>query len=317
MTEISGTNARFLNTPTILSEVMRVMEPQLVFLDLIPRVDTEGNPVVYGKKGSRSADGQKQTPAPITPSSEFPEVQITRMTKETALTTTEGLSFRVDQSALDQKTGQDIIMDSIQTIGYWMAEYLNGEIYSALDAGSTDAGITPAQWSLGTATPIVDLLAFKNSMKVDGYPYRMTDMFVEAVNFNELEGFLIGSDIPEYRGAVVNAPLQDALVLPIEGKPVIHSMASGVTHGDIMGLDRNHQTAATLFYHNSPAFSTPGTIQYVTSEAGKEVTKTVTNFGLSSNQFYDNEHHQAVVQLWCDFVVKVKDAYGIRTDNGL
>ena len=39
--QISGTNARFLNPTVVLGEVMRVLEPNLIAMDLIPFVDTK------------------------------------------------------------------------------------------------------------------------------------------------------------------------------------------------------------------------------------------------------------------------------------
>jgi hypothetical protein len=318
MVQISGTNARFLNTDVILSEIMRVMEPTLQFLDIIPFVDSGGLPVIYGKKNSKSADAYKQTPRMTAPSSRFPEVQITRMTKETAITNTEGLSITFDKNALTLPAGKDMIMSAYEDVAFWIAEYMNSSIYTNLDAGSTDAGMTPsAVWSAAGATPLLDMLNFKNGMIRTGYPYRMTDIFVDGTNYNEMEAFLIGSEIPEYRQAVINAPLQDEIVLPIEGKPVLHRLLSDIVHGDVMGLDRNHRGASTVYYHNDPQFGTPASIQYETVVAGQVVTKTVPNFGLSTHQFYVDDTHETKVQVWLDTVVKVKDAYGIITDDGL
>jgi len=69
-------------------------------MDLIPFVDSGGQPVVYGVESNASSDAKKQTPRMVTPSAKFAEVQITRMTKDTAITKTEGLSIRFDSSAL-------------------------------------------------------------------------------------------------------------------------------------------------------------------------------------------------------------------------
>lgn len=317
MVQVSGTNARFLQTPVILSEVMRVMEPELKFINLIPFVNTGGQPVVYGIKNSKSSDGKKQVPRMTTPSSRFAEVQISRMTKDTAITSSEGLSIRFDSSALQLPAGRDMIMDGLQTVGYWIAESINTNIYSTLDAGSTDAGITPtAVWSATTATPMQDMLNFKNAMKREGYPYRLTDAFTHTNSLNEMEGYLLGSELPAYRDAVINAPLQDAIVLPMEGKPVLHGCFSGVTDGDILGIDRRNP-AASLYYNNDAEFGTPESISYETVVNGVTTNKTVQNFGLSSYQYREDDTHDTVVQVWCDYVCKVKDAYGIISDNGL
>lgn len=315
MVQISGVNDRFLQQPVVLSEILRVMEPDMKFMDLLPFVNSEGMPVVYGKKGSASADTKKQTPRLTTPSSKFPEVQISRITKSTAITKAEGLAIRLDKDAIKLPAGRDMIMDGYQTVGYWLAEYLNTQIYTVLRAGGTDAGITPTAWSAATATPIADMKNFKNAMKREGYPYRLTDAFVDQTNLGEMEGYLIASEIPQYRDAAINVPLTDAFTMPIEGKPILHGLSSGITHGDIFMLDRNHPAGA-MFYNNDPQFSTQE-IQYETVVNGAPVVKTVPNFGLNTHQFFEDDTHDTVIQLWMDSVVVVKDAYGYLYDNGL
>jgi hypothetical protein len=291
------------------------MEPDLKFLELIPFVDSQGQPVPYAKKDSRSADTKKQTPRLMTPSSKFPEVQFSKITKTVALTRTEGLAIRLDKDAIKLPAGRDMIMDGYQNAGYWLAEYLNSQIYTTLRAGGTDAGIAPtAAWSAATATPIRDAQVFKNAFKREGYPYRLTDAFMELVNFGEMEGYLIASEIPEYRNAAINAPLQDTMVIPIEGKPILHGMFSGITHGDIFGLDRYHPAAA-MFYNNDSQFSTPNVI-YDTVVNGQVTSKSVPNFGLNTHQYFENDTHDTVIQLWFDEIVIVKDAYGYLYDNG-
>lgn len=316
MVQISGVNDRFLQQPVVLSEILRVMEPDMKFMDLLPFVNSEGMPVVYGKKGSASADTKKQTPRLTTPSSKFPEVQISRITKSTAITKAEGLAIRLDKDAIKLPAGRDMIMDGYQTVGYWLAEYLNTQIYTVLRAGGTDAGITPtAVWSAATATPIADMKNFKNAMKREGYPYRLTDAFVDQTSLGEMEGYLIASEIPQYREAAINVPLTDAFTMPIEGKPTLHGLSSGITHGDIFMLDKNHPAGA-MFYNNDPQFST-AEIQYETVVNGAPVVKTVPNFGLNTHQFFEDDTHDTVIQLWMDSVVVVKDAYGYLYDNGL
>jgi hypothetical protein len=312
---MSGINDRFLQKEVVLSEIMRVMEPDLKFMDLIPFVDSQGQPVPYAKKGSSSGDSKKQTPRLITPSSKFPEVQFSKITKTVALTKTEGLAIRLDKDAIKLPAGRDMIMDGYQNAGYWLAEYLNSSIYTDLRAGGTDAGIAPTgQWSAANATPIRDMQVFKNAFKREGYPYRLTDAFVDQTNFGEMEGFLIASEIPQYREAALNTPVQDQMVIPIEGKPVLHGMFSSITHGDIFGLDRNHPAAA-MFYNNDPDFSTT-TVQYETVVNGVITPKTVPNFGLNTHQYFEDDTHDTVIQLWFDRVTVVKDAYGYLYDNG-
>lgn len=323
MTQQSGTNERFLQTPVILSEIMRTMEPDLAFLPIIPKVDSQGQPVTYGIKGSASADAKKQTPRMMTASAKFPEVTVSRITKASALLNKEGFSIRLDEDALNLPAGADMISDAYSTLGSWIAENVNTNIYTILRAGGTDAGMTPAaEWSSSSSTPMTDLRTFKNAMKVAGKPYRATDMFTGMTCFNELEEFLAGSDIPAYRDAAINGQVQGAsssMVLPMEGKPVMHGLHAGITDGDLLELDAVHKTHSSLFYWNNPKYSSPQ-ITYEVADpmaAGGIARKTVDNFGLSANQYFDDEKHEYVIQVWLDYVVVVKDAYGIRYDDGI
>jgi hypothetical protein len=318
MVQISGTNERFLQAPVVLSEIMRVMEPDLVFDGIIPYVDSGGEPVTYMQKSSKSSDGKKQTPRLMTPSSKFPEVEITRMTKKSAILSEEGLAIRLDKDAIQKKAGIDMIMDSFSTVGYWLAEYMNTRMYTTLRAGGTDAGITPTSvWSTeSTATPMRDCRVFKNAMKREGYPYRCTNIYIESTNFNEMEAFLSASDIPAYREAAIAVGDGDSITLPMAGKPLLTGMFSGITHGDILGLDRNHP-GSSLYYNNDPQFSVP-TISYETTGFdGVLKTKSIKNFGLSTHRYFEDDTHDTVIQIWFDNVIVVKDAYSIIYDNGL
>lgn len=315
--QVSGTNARFLKPALVLSEVMRIMEPNLIWLNLIPFVDTGGLPIVYGEQGTASSDALKQTPRVMTPSSGFPEVEISRMTKKTAITKAEGLSVRFDKSALTLPSGVSMIRDSINKVAYWLVEYLNAQIYATLDAGSTDSGITVSgQWSAATSAPQQDLDNFVDSMIREGYPYRMSDVFIENANFKELKAYMAASERPIDYNAVAGRPKQDMISMP--GGYDVHRVMSSVTHGDMLGIDAvGGRGASALYYNNDSMFMTPATVSYETVVGGSIVTKSVPNFGLSTHQYFEDATHDTVVQLWIDQVTKVKDAYGIVSENGI
>lgn len=315
MVQMSASNERYLEKVEAITTVLKILEPDLAFKGLIPHVNTFGDIPTFLQKPQKSADPKKQVPQIKTPSSKFPEVEITRGKVVAALTQEEGISIRFDKSILQRRTGADVIMDSLQTVGYWLAEYLNNNIYTTMRAGGTDAGMTPtAVWSAATATPVEDLRNFKNAMRREGYPYRCTDIFVEQVNFNEAEGYLVASEIPQFREAAMAAG-QSKITLPLEGRPVLTGLYSGVTHGDLLGIDRN-KPAATLFYNNDPNFSTES-VTYETVVNGQQVIKTVENFGLNFHRYFEDDTHDTVCQFWFDVVPVVKQAQGIIYDNGI
>jgi hypothetical protein len=93
-------------------------------------------------------------------------------------------------------------------------------------------------------------------------------------------------------------------------------MFSGITDGHILGLDRNHKGAASVFYYNDPQYSVPE-VSYETVVDGKPIQRTVPNFGLSMYRYKEDDTHDTIIQLWMDHVTVVKDAYGILYDTGL
>jgi len=125
----------------------------------------------------------------------------------------------------------------------------------------------------------------------------------------------MASDIPAYREASIAVGNGDAITLPMAGKPTFKGLFSSITHGDVLGLDRNHP-GSSLFYNNDPQFSTP-TITYETAgENGVKTQKTIKNFGLSTHRYFEDDTHDTVIQIWFDSVIVIKDAYSIIYDNG-
>lgn len=321
MVQVSGTNDRYLKKTVALPVIFKIMEPNLIWTDRVPAVGSSTRAVQYKYDTySKSSDPKKET-APIhAESAKFPELDKTRMSSGAALTIGRGFSMRVDRDAVTQVDGANEITEAYETAGFWLAEYINTNILSALTGGATTPTWTPtAEWSgaTATATPVDDLIKLGAEMDREGYPFRMTDIFVDKTNWYELKSYLTSIDIGDFKQKTmygVPEITQDRIHVPVVGADV-HKVMSGLTHGYVLAIDANNP-AATTHYYNDPKYST-ATVSYETMVDGKPVRKTVNNIGIHFNQYEENDTHDTILQFWVDNVTVVKKPYGLLYDNGI
>lgn len=316
MPQVSNPNEQFLQKEYVLGEIFRIMEPQLYFMDFLPQVQSTARSVWYKKETTSAAsDTKKALPRLLTASAQYPKVQISQLTIDAGVLNQKGFSIEIDRDAITQPEGIDEINRALERVGYWLAESVNTQIAAQfLAEGTALAGtFTPtAVWSAATATPVTDLVNFRAAMRREGYPYRLTDVFVNNTNLVELQQYLVSIDISDNKQrAIYGMPADDAIEVPAAGCTV-HGLLSSLDEGTILGVDKNH-TPATLYYFIDGEFSQK-TVVYENSD-GKIIK--VPNFGLSYNQFMDQKTHNTVVQLWMDYGVMFKEPYATINDTGI
>lgn len=319
MVQVSGTNDRYLKKSVALPIIYKIMEPNLIWVDLVPAVGSSSRAVQYKYAAySKSGDPLKETPPIHAESAKFPELDKTRMSSGSALTISRGFSMRVDRDAMTQVEGVNEITEAYETAGFWLAEYINTSILTVLAAGATTPTWTPtAVWSGATATPVDDLIKLAAEMDREGYPFRMTDVFIDKTNWYELKSYLTSVDIGDFKQKTmygVPEVTQDMITVPVVGAG-IHKVMSGMTHGYALAIDANNP-AATTHYYNDPKYST-ATVSYETMIDGKPTKKTVPNIGIHFNQYEENDTHDTILQFWVDNVTIVKKPYGLLYDNGI
>lgn len=319
MTQVSGQNEKFLRKEFVVGEVFKLMEPLLPFLEMFPKVKADARSVSYKQETvSASSDSKKKKPRDRTPSADWSYLDITPMEMKSGILNKKGFAIKVDEDAIDFTEGVDEIRRAYNKVAFWLAQDMNTTIGDTLKALATTPTWTPtAAWSEGTATPVDDLIRLEEQMEREGYPYRMTDIFVNKSNWYELKGYLTSADISEGKQKeIYGIPtiMQDTMNIPVVGSGV-HKLLSGVDEGYILALDKNNP-AATTYYNNSPRYSTQR-IQYQTVVDGKKTTRAVPNFGFNFNQYTDQETHDVVMQFWFDQVTVVKEPYAALYDSGI
>ena len=318
---VSGPNEKFLTKEFVIPKLYEIMNPLLAFVDIFPKVQSTARTIAYKKeKTSDSADTNKQYPRTLTSSSQFTYVTINQMEIKAAVLNKKGFAIKIDQDALDFTEGVDEIQRALRKVGFWLAQDYDNQIAAEITASGTALSTdwTPnAVWSdKDNATPIADLEDLEDVMLREGYPYRLTDVFVHRTNFKELKKYLTSIDISdEKQKEIYGVPTVglDTMNIPVVGAN-IRRLLSGISEGSIIGIDRNNP-GMTIFYNNSPRYST-ATGAYETMADGKKVRKPY-SLGFNFNRYTDQETHEEVLQFWYDIAPTVIEPYAILTDTGI
>jgi hypothetical protein len=293
------------------------MVPNLIFVDKVTKINEDNPWFMYSYNGySMSTDPKKKTPPHAKIGSLLPELDYTRESVTSAATHSRGFSIRLTHDMLlKRKTAALEIQKANLHAGYWMAEFINTSILTAMEAGKTTPTWTPTSvWSAATATPIQDLQKFGEQFSVnEGYNYHFTDAYVHDTNWNELHRYVLDYD---NRYLVGGAPKVDRDVIFIPSLDLkVHRMMSGITEGSLLGLDLDNPVSE-YHYFNDPEYSTTN-VTYDTIENKKKVSKTVSNIGIHFDKIKEDDTKDYLLQYWYQAKTVITNAYGILEDTGI
>lgn len=317
---VSGTNDAYLRSNVAIGLAYKKMEPLLFWLDFVSAKPEESNAFMYQYDSTgKSSDTKKKSPAPYEQGQKFPEVDRSRRATASDLLESNGFAYRIPREVVRSNKFESEIKECYDTLGFWLAEYLNTSIASAITAGATTPTWTPtAVWSsTATATPVEDLRKLKYQMRREGYPFRLTDAVINVTNFQELEGYLTSIDINSTKQEKIfgmPGDRGDSIYIPIAGCNVT-GLDSGITEGYILGLDRNNP-AAEMHYYVDSEFGQP-TISYPTIQDGKVQSKSVPNMGIHFSQYTEPDSHDTIIQMWVEQRTVVTKPYGLLYDSGI
>jgi hypothetical protein len=318
---VSAPNEEFLTKRFIIPKMYEIMNPLLAWTDIFPMVKATAPVVAYKQEEtSDSGDSKKEYPKIMSTSGQFTYVEISQFVMKAANLNKKGFAIKIDQDALDYVEGVDEIERAIRKVSFWIAEDFNNRISSAISASATALSTdwTPsAVWSDANATPIADLEDLEDCFIREGYPYRLTDVFVNKTNFKELKKYLTSLDINQYKQenlyGVPNNGSRDSLEIPVVGTTV-HRLLSGITEGSIIALDRNNP-GMTIFYNQSPRYSAMDG-NYTTMANGQKVSKSL-SYGFNFYKYFEPKTHENILQFWYDNAPVMLEPYAIATDTGI
>lgn len=300
-------NDEFLRKEFVETEVFELMEPQLYFLDFLPKVQTDAKSVKYRYEDTSAAtDAKKKKPRKQTASAKFAMVSISDLNVGSALLSKEGFEVRIDEDAQQYAEGVDEIDRAFRRVAYYLADAVNTKILSVVtsDVNTTTNHFDPAvKWSdQGSAKPIDDLIGFAQDMRREGYPYRLTDTYVHSNEYWELMRYLTFLDTGmEKQKAVFGIPniSEPVVVIPAVGNVKVHELLSSMETQDILGFDQRFP-CGTFYYAKNPKYP-------MTTE---------NELGFHLHSFEDNNTHDLIYQFWIDFTVAVKEPYAALFNDG-
>lgn len=318
---VSAPNEEFLTKKFVVPYMFEIMNPLLAWTDMFPMVQSTAPVVGYKQETvSDSSDTKKQKPKLKTTTGQWTYVNISQFTMKSAILNKKGFAIKIDPDALDYTEGVDEIQRAFRKTAFWIAEDFNDRISDEISASATALSTdwTPtAVWSADTANPIADLEELEDAFIREGYPYRLTDVYVHKTNFKEFKKYLTSIDIGDFKQqnlyGVPNNGKMDSIDVPVVGATV-HRLLSGVSEGSIIAMDRNNP-GLTVFYNPSRRYSILNG-NYNTIANGQKISKTLA-YGFNYNRYTDQETHEEVIQLWYDNVPVMLEPYSIATDSGI
>lgn len=317
---VSGTVDKYLRKGAALRLIYEVMEPNLIWSAFVTPISEESNSFMYQYDSTgKSGDTKKQTPPMHAGGAKFARLDKSRRTTASGLTQQNGFEIAIPRSVIRSTSrGIQEVQDAYNTAGFWMAEWINTNILTALTGGATTPTWTPtAVWSAATATPVDDLIALEEQMDREGYPFRMTDVFVHKTNWYELKRYLTSVDVGDLKQkSMYGVPevSKDRITIPVVNS-VVHKVMSGLTEGYAFALDANNKSAE-IHYYNDPLFS-QASVTYKTMVDSKETTVTVPNMGIHFYQYVEDDTKDTIMQFWVENKTVVTKPYGLMYDSGI
>ena len=306
MPEVVLPNSDFLRKEFVEEKIFEIMNPQLYFIDFFPKIRADAKSIAYKYEDTSAAtDPKKKKLRNLTPGAKFAKVTVSDLKRGAAVISREGVEIRIDEDAQQYAEGIDEIDRAYRRAAYYLAESVNTKILDAVIAGvtTTTTNFNPqVEWSDPSAKPIEDLISLAQDLKREGYPYKMTDVYIHSNEYFDLLKFLTNLDISgEKQRTIFGVPnIQETVInIPVLGNAAVHMLDSSITTQDIIAFDRTYP-AGTYYYAVNPKY--PQTVE--------------NDIGFHLNNFDDNETHEAVFQFWIDSTIAIKEPYAAIYNDG-
>lgn len=306
-TKVTLPNEQYLQTDFIEARIMRILDPELEWLNFMNKVQSTSKAIwttkeIYNAKN----DPKRRKPRIRTPGSKFVKVSVSQLTEVSAIMATEGLEIRIDEDAIRYTEGIDEIQRAYTKAGYWLVDSVNYQFGVALTSGvypGTETGFnhfatkaTPAWSDLTGRKPVGDLMLMAQDMERDEYPYELTDIYVNKTNYWELMDYLTNLNVGvQEKKEIWGMPNMASSVvsIPVVGNIRVHKMKAAIVEGSILGLDTRF-SPATFYYGVNPKYP----------------QATENKMGFHVHKYEDDETHDTIIQMWLEFGILVKETYG-------
>jgi len=288
--------------------INKKMEAMLTFGSYFPTVRTDALSFSYFEDlvtaGADITGGTMSKPATLMELGELTEIEVSSITQTHGAMERFGYSMRFSQRQLREPSFIDEIQRGVDRAVYGMATKMNDDIVNAWKtAGGTTnttfaGAFTPVGvWSGATAEPITDILSAVEASQNQGYPYALTDMWLEKANYYEMLKILTQTDI----NYVIN-PYGGEPTVPTVAGVKIHNLStqsSELAHGYVLGMDARYP-GLTVYEHMDSGFST------------------MENGHVMINKYVEERYpYNIVVELFAERGIAAKLPYSLYYDNGI
>lgn len=322
---VGGTSDRWLQPGFAIKKIYEKVEPNLIFGDYLngPIMEDRASFMYLYDDVGISGDTKKQTAPRFQAGADLPRLDFSLPSTAAAMTESKGFEIAVPRSVVrDGVAGEAAIERYFNRAGYILSEQINTAQYTAMTAGTGSTTLYAASvaaggvWSGAEATPVTDLMALAEDADIEGYPYSTTEAFVHKNSFydaKEYLNFIDGGQFNDGRptGTLVN---RDTIYVK-QADMTLHKVKSGLTDGDILGIDRNN-LGAELHVYSDPMFSTASArVNYKTIVDGKEVTKSAPNMGLHYYEYMEKDTKATIMQFWFENKTVLTEPLAIQYES--
>lgn len=235
--------------PRILEGIMnKKLEQNLDFGDMFPVVQTDALSFAYFEDlttaGADIANGVQATPAPLMEIGELDEIETSSISMKYGGMQRFGYQMKFSKRMLREQAVIDEISRAVDRASFGIAKKMNDDIIAAIQAAGKDLGAGSAVWSSAAATPVEDMLTFKNASMVEGYPYELTDLYLHQTDYFNMMKYLQGIDI----NWVVSPMGGDHQLPQINGVNLHNIRQTQLSQGAYLGVDSRFP-GLTIYEH--------------------------------------------------------------------
>jgi hypothetical protein len=294
---IKTLDPRQILQPGILEGIMnKKLEQNLDFKDMFPVVKTDALSFAYFKDittaGADIASGAQATPSALMELGELDEIETSSINMEYGGMNRFGYQMRFSKRQLREAAIIDEIRRAVDRAAFGIAKKMNDDIISAIAANGQSLGNGAADWAAAGATPVEDLLTFKNASMVEGYPYELTDMFLHQNNYFELMKYIQGIDINW-----VQSPFGAGSELPVINGVKLHNV-------------RSTQVVEDAYYGMDARFPGLTIYEYVDGEKSQ-----IENGHINMNMYVEEKYpYNTVVEMFVERGIAAKLPYALYYD---
>ena len=288
--------------------INKKLEAQLSFNNFFPVVRTDALSFSYFEDlttaGADITSGKLSKPAKLLELGELTEVETSTITQAHGNMERFGYSMRFSQRQMREPSFIDEIQRTVDRATYGMATKMNDDIVSLwkTTGGTTNTSFagafTPvAAWSGATAEPITDILSAVEASQNQGYPYSMTDMWLNKTNYYEMLKILTQTDI----NYVISPYGAEPSVPSIAGVSIhnLSTQSSELSEGYLLGGDSRYP-GITVYEHLDNGFST------------------MENGHVMINKYVEERYpYNIVVEMFAERGLAAKLPYSLYYDNGI